>query len=346
MQRANSQPVFSTHHRIGARSASKGLAYAFVCATGFFAASLAFAGSCVEFDFARAAACRDITPPEQLARYPNQRLIETALPVSVRFHGVAMDDVEELDIEIDGAAAGFRVHDFAPATRMTTDIANEIETTTTTKKSRSIDGTLGGTLPIPYAQAAAHVTPSITADLSGCETETEKINRLPPKHALVVSGTTSEARGVFFKLKRSSQTSLEGVHQLAIIFIAPRTWPGSELRVACTARGQKKMLWMKQAAVLADVDSTVRLVEASPVPVRQFVFKPTAPPASPTAPAVSSSPAGPVASKWSPTRPKAAKETTAKVDVESPDAKNKNVHAAVTLSTDDSDAKTPAPAMD
>ena len=76
----------------------------------------------VEFDFARAAECRDVTPPERLEQYPHQRLIELSLPVSVRFRGVAAEDVEELDIEINGAAAGLRVFDFAPDTQLASDV--------------------------------------------------------------------------------------------------------------------------------------------------------------------------------------------------------------------------------
>src|SRR5437588_465645 len=124
---------------------------------------------------------------------------------------VDSNDVDELDIEVNGSW-GMRVHDFAPATQLTSDISHEIETTKTTKRDRTLDGSLGGQLPIPGADAAAHLTPSITAALSNCETATEKINRLPPKYAVVVSGTSSSGRGAFFKLKRSSQTSLEGVH--------------------------------------------------------------------------------------------------------------------------------------
>ena len=38
----------------------------------------------VEFDFARSAECQDVTPPVRTEQYPNQRLIELRLPVSVQ----------------------------------------------------------------------------------------------------------------------------------------------------------------------------------------------------------------------------------------------------------------------
>ena len=237
------------------------------------AAGAAPAAPFVEFDFARTAECRDVTPIERIEQYPQQRLVELTLSVSVRFRGVTPDDVDELTVEISGAAAGLRVHDFAPSTQLTSDIAREIETTTTTKNARSLDATLGGALPVPYAELVAHVSPSINAGTSSGETTTEKLNRLPPKHAVVVSGTSSEGRGVFFKLKRSSQTSLEGVHELAVTFVAPAGWRGGEVHVACNAHGRRKFLWITQPATLGREGNTVRLYVAGRGAVRQ-VAKP------------------------------------------------------------------------
>jgi hypothetical protein len=227
----------------------------------------------VEFDFARTAECRDVTPIERIEQYPQQRLVELTLSVSVRFRGVLPDDVEELTVEISGAAAGLRVHQFAPTTQLASDIAREIQTTTTTKSARSLDATLGGALPVPYAELVAHVSPSINAGASSGETTTEKLNRLPPKRAVVVSGTSAEGCGVFFKLKRSSQTSLEGVHELAVTFVAPAGWRGGEVHVACNARGRRKVLWISQPATLGHEGDTVRLYVAGRGRVRE-VAKP------------------------------------------------------------------------
>ena len=304
---------------LGARSASKGfLTLALSSALSLSAAIVlpvaAFADAGVEFDIARAVECRDVTPRERLIQYPTQRLIEVALPVSVRFNDVSRDDVDEIDIEVSGAVAGLRVQDFAPATQLASEITREIETITMAKKTRSFDGTLGGTLPIPGAEAAAHLTPSISAGLAGCESATEKINRLPPKHVVVVSGTCAEGRGVFFKLKRTSQTSLEGVHEMAVTFVAPRTWAAIAIQVECTALGQRKTLWMKQSAMLGHIDRYVQLMPAAATPMRQVVLKPAeddSPTAKPTAVADNSA-ASPT--KWRPTRsaplpPKVAEKT-------------------------------------
>jgi hypothetical protein len=228
------------------------------------AAAIAIAGGSanakpyVEFDFSPIAECRDVTAPLG-DEYTGERLVAVSLPVSVRFHGVAPEDVDELDIEISGAAAGLRIHDFAPATQLTSDVQQAIEQTTTTKNDRALDATLGGQLPLPYAEMAANVAPSINAGISRSEIATEKVNRLPPKHAVVVSGTLSEGRGVFFKLKRSSQTSLEGVHELTVVFVVPKGWQGDAARINCSARGRRELFWIKQSATLGRVEGTVQL---------------------------------------------------------------------------------------
>jgi hypothetical protein len=287
------------------------LLVSFVCSV-FTWSSLLHGSPAVEFDIPRAVECRDVTPRERLVQYPAQRLVEVSLPVSVRFNEVSREEVEEIDIEVSGAMAGLRVQEFAPTTQLASEITREIETTTTTKKTRSLDATLGGSLPIPGAEAAAKITPSISAGLNNCDTAVEKINRLPPKHLVVVSGTCDEGRGVFYKLKRTSQTSLEGVHELAITFVAPRTWPAIAIHVECDALGEKKMLWLKQPATLGHFTRYVQLVPAAAPPVRQIVLKPTSSDApDKDATAGESSEASPT--KWRPSRstplpPKVAKK--------------------------------------
>lgn len=217
------------------------------------------AAPAVEFDFARSVECREIAVSDRAGVESRERLIELTLPVSVRFRGVAPEDVEELDIEINGAAAGLRVIRFSPITQLASDLTEPVKTTTTTRQASSLDGSLGGTLPIPYADLVAHLTPTINAGTSRSESSTETITRLPPQRAIVVSGTSAAGRGVFFKLKRSSQTSLEGVHELTIVFEAPDDWQAGAVRVGASARGQRRYFWIKQPATLGRAAGEVKL---------------------------------------------------------------------------------------
>lgn len=222
----------------------------------------------VHFDFARLIEYRDVTPCERAERYPHQRLIEFTLPLSVRFTGLAVGEVEHLDVEIDGAPAGLCVERFSPTTELASE-ATAIETTNTSRTTRSIDGTLGGAVPVPVGSVVAHVAPSISAGALTTDETSEKINRLPPKQPVVVSGTFAHGRGVFFKFKRSTQTSFEGVHELTVTFVAPAEWQGGEVRIACTARGHRPMLWMDQPAVFGRVVDVIQLFPEGDVAARQ-----------------------------------------------------------------------------
>jgi hypothetical protein len=178
-------------------------------------ARIVSAAELVEFDFARSIECRVATADGDAKETPRERTIEMTLPVSVRFRGLPPEDVEEVAIEITGGG-GLAVANFSPATQLASDVTDPIRVSTTTRKSSSLDASLGGTFPVPYAELVAHLTPTINAATGRSTASTETMNRLPPQRAVIVSGTSSEGRGVFFKLKRSSQTSLEGKHELTV----------------------------------------------------------------------------------------------------------------------------------
>jgi len=237
-------------------------------------------GQDVSFDFARLVEYRDVTPPERLKRAPHERLVEMKLPISVRFQGLTSGEIEHLDFEIDGTSAGIRVERFSPTTVLAAD-AIAVESITKTKRERSLGATLSGTIPVPVGPLSAEVGPSVSAGTSKTNENTEKVKRIPPKRPIVVSGTFAKGQGVFFKFKQSSQTTFEGVHVLEVTFAVPADWDGRGVRVACTARGNKPVLWMDKPAVFGHVDDAIEFYsggkakprdEAAAPPVHQASF--------------------------------------------------------------------------
>jgi hypothetical protein len=212
----------------------------------------------VSFDFARLVEYRDVTPADRLERAPHERLIEMRLPISVRFQGLTVGEIEHLDVEIDGSAAGIRVERFSPVTELAAD-AIAVETINKTVKERSLGATLSGRLPVPVGPISCDVGPSISTGMSQANEATEKVKRVPPKRTIVVSGTFAQGRGVFFKFKQSSQTSFEGVHQLTVTFAVPTDWQAGGVRVSATARGHKPRLWIDQPTVFGKVATVVEL---------------------------------------------------------------------------------------
>ncbi len=212
----------------------------------------------VNFDFARLIEYRDVTPHERLARAPHERLIELRLSVSVRFQGLAGGEIEHLDFEIDGTAAGIRVDSFSPTTVLAAD-AEAVETITKNFKERSLGATLSGKLPVPVGALTADVGPSLSAGMTNANEAIEKVQRIPPKKPVVVSGTFAQGQGVFFKLKPSSQTAFEGMHELVVTFAVPVDWQGGGVRISATARGHRPRWWMDQPAVFGQVTTVIEL---------------------------------------------------------------------------------------
>lgn len=186
-----------------------------------------------------------------------QRLIEVSVPISARVTRGDVRGVQQITIEIDGGRDALVVHDFAPSTALGSEHAGDIQVTTTSEKSKSFEASLGGQSPIPIGDVVAQVTPSFSAGVKNRTAETQSTARLSPKRPTVVSGTINEGRGVFFQLRPSSQTTLEGQHQLSVVFRVPDNWSAGQLEVRCWARGERQILWFDQPQVWGSTHRTV-----------------------------------------------------------------------------------------
>lgn len=226
----------------------------------------------VSFDFSRLVEFHEVAPTEARDRTSRERIIEMTLPVSVRFQGLATGEVELLDFEIDGTPAGIRVHSFLPTTELAAD-AVSVETINKTIKEKSIGASLSGKLPVPIGPVSCDVGPSVTAGMSKANEATEKIQRIPPKKPVVVSGTFAQGQGVFFKFKQSSQTSFEGVHELTVRFAVPTNWQSGTIRISAAARGHKPRLWLEQPTVFSEMTTTVELYPEGDYSLRKAALR-------------------------------------------------------------------------
>jgi len=216
----------------------------------------------LSFDFGRTIECRDITPAEYADEYPDQRIVECTLRLSVYLESGDIDDVEAVRVEMTDCDRRLRVFDFSPSTRLESALADDIQWTRTTESSHSIGASLGGEIPACIGGVVAHVTPTINAGKGGKEVVKETQKRVAPRQAVIASGTIDHEHGVFFTLRQSPTSSLEGVHELSVQFIVPADWRGDAIRVACQATGQQKVLWMKQNKVWAEKSLAVALYQA------------------------------------------------------------------------------------
>lgn len=230
-------------------------------------------GPQVAFDFGRIAECVDVTPTDSEALYPGEKVVEINLRVSVHLLAGNIDQVEEVRVEIGDSDNRMRVHSFAPSTQLTSHWSKDIEWSKTTEDTNTLGASLGGELPTPVGGLIAHVTPTVSGGMTNREKITEKQYRVAPKFAVVASGTISQEHGVFFKLRSSPHTSLEGTHELTVRFIVPENWRGDSIRVCCQATGTEKVLWMKQQTTWAHTCSGVALYLAGDARARQAALR-------------------------------------------------------------------------
>ena len=208
----------------------------------------------VGFDLPQDLACRDVTTEEFLIEHPGQRLLEVRLPVSLLLYKGDPESLRDVVIEIDGAPAGLEVFDYTPRTQLQSEWSEPIRQQKTVSRDKSLGATLGGKLGADVA-----LTPSVSGGLSKTETETETAQRHAPKEAVLVSGTMNSRRGVFFKLRQSSQDTLEGEREFRITFVAPEDWPGGEMEVRCFARGEQKWFFVQHRRVWNETAAPVEL---------------------------------------------------------------------------------------
>jgi hypothetical protein len=128
-------------------------------------------------------------------------------------------------------------------------------------------------MPVPIGPVSCDVGPSLSAGMSKANEATEKVQRIPPKRPVVVSGTFAQGQGVFFKFKESSQTSFEGVHELVVRFAVPTDWRAGAIRVSAAARGHKPRLWMEQPAVFNEMTTSVELYPAGDYSLRKAALR-------------------------------------------------------------------------
>ena len=190
--------------------------------------------------------CRDLTPPAFAAANPREKLIEATFRVSLLFGQGGEEQVQEVLIVIDSPQGRLRVADFEPKTESVTDIVGPIERSESNYSTKRLEAGIGGTLGAKYGVASAQVAPSLNAGLTEHECIKETYKLLPPKKLLLASGTTAGEHGVFFKLKPSTQASLEGARQFTCLFIVPRAWRGDWLRLTCTATAESRRQFVRK----------------------------------------------------------------------------------------------------
>jgi hypothetical protein len=225
-------------------------------------------GPKVGFDLGYMVECHDVTPQAFALIHPDEKIIEADLRVSVRVERGEEKDVDQLEFEITSPAERLRIVDFLPRTQIEAEAADAIEVVKTSETIRSVGGTVGTTVTIgggsPHANGAvvASALPAANANATHRNELKETTKKVPPGRAIVASGTLENEHGVFFKLRRSSAGTFEGIKPFSFRFVVPAQWRGDWMVISCTATGNVKRYFFKSTEEIGSAKAFLALYVA------------------------------------------------------------------------------------
>ena len=197
----------------------------------------------IEFDVGYTIECRDVTPAEFAEARPESKIIEARLQISSLLRRGEEKDIKELMLSISSPEQRLRVADFVPKTELKSEVPGFIEVVKIDEDTTASEGAIRGSTSVRFGPIDGQVSPVLGTTKSRRHSLKETYEKLPPKQLFLASGTTNRGHGVFFKLKPSSQASLEGQKEFVCLFVVPENWRGDYTCIACRAKGYNRSLW-------------------------------------------------------------------------------------------------------
>lgn len=183
----------------------------------------------LRFDMLSAIACCDVTDDDFAATHPGERLFEAKLEISSLLVAGNESDLVELFFRMRSPQQSFRIVDYSPRTTLASDYTSGI---TIEKKEET---TKGAGLAVSGLVEPVKITGH--GDAGTKNSLTTRYELAAPMDSIAASGTIESGFGVYFKLRQSRQTNLEGSKEFQVVFRAPEQWRGDFLDVRCEASG-------------------------------------------------------------------------------------------------------------
>ena len=188
----------------------------------------------VNFDVSYLVGCREVSPDESRKCDLQQKLVEADFQISTLIRGNT-DDLVECLIRIESLGECLQVVDYHPRTTLISDVTGKIGV----ERSRENSFNMGIGFTGKHDQV---VDLSGNASTSRGKRDSEKFQYelQPPLELVAASGTTSRGTGVYFKLRPSTRSSLEGGQQFKVVFRVSRSWRADSVGVVCEALGRRQ----------------------------------------------------------------------------------------------------------
>jgi hypothetical protein len=114
-------------------------------------------------------------------------------------------------------------------------MAGPVTITDTKEKSATLGINIAGKYEFISALGA-------TAGIGQKNTSCVKYDLLPPLEAVAASGTLNRGSAVFFKLKATPRSPLEGSREFGLVLKVPAAWRNDYVQVRCSAEGIQRGL--------------------------------------------------------------------------------------------------------
>lgn len=184
----------------------------------------------VAFDVNPMAPARESSSIGLMNQLPNSRMVDVQLDVSALFAPGDAAVITEYTVRIISRHEDVQVADYSPRTEMQSDVFGPMQISQEGDRVReaAIRGA-GGYPGVGSAQGYAYYHDN--------SHETVHYAKKPSMELVNAAGTLERRRGVYFKVRQSSQTTLEGARPFRIVFEVPNSWRADLLDVTIEAAG-------------------------------------------------------------------------------------------------------------
>lgn len=209
----------------------------------------------VAFDVNPIAPARESRSIGLMNQLPNSRLVDVQLDVSALFAPGDSAIVTEYTVRIVSRHEDVQIADYSPRTELQSDVFGPMQISQEGDRVReaAIRG-VGGYPGVGSAQGYAYYHDN--------SHETIHYAKKPAMELVNASGTLERRRGVYFKVRQSSQTTLEGARPFRIVFEVPNSWRADLLDVTIEAAGLENS-HSKRPRVLSSQQFVVALYQES-----------------------------------------------------------------------------------
>jgi hypothetical protein len=182
----------------------------------------------IEFDVAGTIAVQQLEHGDESLAGSQEKLIAIRLRVSTLLSPQAESRVEQLVVSLESPSGNFQVVDFLPKTTLGTRLDGPIAVKTAAERNAAVDFDATGLYKCITGA-------SLIGKFSDAHSLHAEFRLLPPKEVVAAAGTIQRGRGVYFKLRPSSQETLEGAKEYFVVARVPAAWRGDVARIRCSA---------------------------------------------------------------------------------------------------------------